>query len=59
MVSILPFNYVIIDLACLLRLSSCAAAKLKQNVRKDALVAVDSGQRGKYALRSTVRMLDT
>ena len=29
-----------------------SAAKLRQNVRKDALVAVDGGQRRKYAPRS-------
>ena len=30
--------------------SARAAAKLKQNVWKDALVAVDGGQRGKYVV---------
>ena len=32
-------------------------AKLKQNVRKDALVTVDGGQRRKYAFRLPVRVL--
>jgi hypothetical protein len=44
----------------LLRLRLCGAeAKLKQNVRKDALDTVDGGQRGKYALFLLVRVLYT
>lgn len=39
--------------------SASAVANLEQNVRKNALVTVDGGQRGKYALRLLVRVLYT
>jgi hypothetical protein len=39
--------------------SARAAAKLKQNVWKDALVAVDGGQRGKYVVLGPVLRAQT